>query len=336
MSEINLSQELPFEPFPFLSDPHRQTILGAYLNFTKEPQSTQKLVPLPDGDKISLEITTPSGWKETDLTVLLVHGICSSHEAPTLVRMATRLEALGIRAIRFNMRGCGSGIDHASKLYHCGASEDVFDSLKAIKKETPASPIILVGYSMGANISLKLTGELGKAVHSFLKGVIAVSPPVDINTSIEMISRPENKIYYDYFVRTTLSKVTALRKRRKDLPPLRLPKNITFAQFDEIYTAPLHGFQNASDYYAKCSSLHYISEIEIPCHILFAKDDPLVPHHLLDGEKLPSHVQIFKTQYGGHLGFIGNAEGHEGIFWLDSIVTQWIGEMQNAKRKMQK
>ena len=127
-----MSQELPFDPFPFFEDPHRQTIISSFFNFLIEPQSTQKIVRLSDGDKISLEITTPRDWKETDLTVLFVHGLCGSHKSPNLVRMAKRLEPLGIRTIRYNMRGCGSGRGLSKRIYHSGRTEDILECLKSL------------------------------------------------------------------------------------------------------------------------------------------------------------------------------------------------------------
>lgn len=104
-----MSRELPFDPFPFLHGPHHQTIISSFFNLLFEPASLQKIVALPDGDKISLEITTPREWKSADPTVVLVHGLCGSHKSPNLVRMAKRLEPMGIKTVRFNMRGCGSG-----------------------------------------------------------------------------------------------------------------------------------------------------------------------------------------------------------------------------------
>jgi len=155
-----MSQELPFEPFPFLNDPHYQTIIGSVWSFFFEPNSEQRVVVLPDGDRICLEVTTPRDWKPTNLTVFLVHGLCGSHKSPNLGRMAKRLEPLGVRVVRFNMRGCGSGRGLAKQGYHSGSSEDVFESIKALKKECPESPIILIGFSLGGNIVLKMCGEL--------------------------------------------------------------------------------------------------------------------------------------------------------------------------------
>lgn len=317
-----MSQELPFDPFPFIEDPHRQTIINSFFNFFFEPASDQKLVALPDGDKISLEITTPRGWKPTDMTVFFVHGLCGSHKSPNLVRMAHKLEPLGIRTVRYNMRGCGSGKGLAKKIYHSGRSEDVFECLKALKKEHPDSPIVLIGFSLGGNIVLKLAGELGSLGHHFLKGVVAVSPPVELYSSILMIGDASNAMYEKYFYRLLRSDVHFLHKTFKDLPPISLPRNLKIYEFDQLYTAPTCGFKSAIDYYHKCSASHVVGDIGVPCKILLSEDDPIISSASLDQYALPSNVAVFKTKKGGHMGYLGR--GKNGFHWLDALLVEWI------------
>jgi predicted alpha/beta-fold hydrolase len=318
-----MSQEIPFEPFPFLNDPHYQTIISSVFNFFFEPSSSQKLISLPDGDKISVEITTPKGWQPKDLTVLLVHGLCGSHKAPYLVRMVNRLEPLGIRAVRFNMRGCGSGRGLAKQIYHSGSSEDVFETIKALKKETPDSPILLIGFSLGGNIVLKLAGELGSLGPAFLKGVIAVSPPVDLYSSVLMIGHPENAIYERYFYKLLRSDVL-YRHRKFGLPRVHLPKDLKLYEFDQLYVAPRCGFKDVHDYYARCSAINFIEDIDISCKILVAEDDPIISSFALDGYNLSSKVSLFKTKKGGHMGYLGHPKDEKGFHWLDSLLVDWI------------
>lgn len=323
---FTLSKELPFDPYPFLHDPHKQTIISSVFNFLFEPASDQKLIPLPDGDKISLEITTPRDWKPTDLTVFFVHGLCGSHKSPNLVRMAHRLEPLGIRTVRYNMRNCGSGKGMSKKIYHSGRSDDVFECLKVLKKENPESPIVLVGFSLGGNIVLKLAGELGKLGSHFLSGLIAVSPPVDLYSSVMMFQEPSNAIYEKCFYRLLRSDVHYLHSKFKDLPPIRLPRNMRLYEFDQLYVAPTFGFENAMDYYTKCSAIHVVEEINVPCKILLAEDDPIISHKSLDRCTLPSNVSLFKTKKGGHMGYLGRCDQRKGFYWLDGLLTDWILE----------
>lgn len=319
-----MSKEIPFEPFPFLDSPHHQTIVGSLFNVFPEPESIQKVIHLEDGDQLILEVTTPKDWKPTDPTVMLVHGMCGSHQSSYMVRMANRLEPLGIRVVRFNLRGCGSGKGLARYTYHRGKSEDVFRGVRLLNEETPDSPISLVGFSLGGNIVLKLAGELQNLANKYFKKVIAVSPPVDLYSSILMFGQPENAMYEKYFYRLIRKEVYELHKMFPDLPAVVLPKNLKLYEFDEIYTAPRCGFLNAYDYYSKCSSLHLISEVAVPSKILLAEDDPIVSSTSLDRCVLPSNISVFKTKKGGHLGYLGNPLSEKGYFWLDSLLEDWI------------
>lgn len=321
-----MSQELPFDPFPFLDDPHQQTIISSFFNILFEPTSERKIVSLSDGDKLSLEITTPSGWKPNGLTVLLVHGLCGSHKSPNLVRMAKRLGPLSVRTVRFNMRGCGSGRGMAKQIYHSGRSEDVFAAIRALKECAPDSPIVLVGFSLGANIVLKLAGELHTLGKTFLKKVIAISPPVDLYSSILMLGDPRNSMYERYFYKLLRNDVHFLHRKFKDLPPVNLPRSLKIYEFDQVYTAPRCGFLSAEDYYSKCSSINYLSEIAIPCKILLAEDDPIIASSSIDPCIVTSNVEVFKTKKGGHMGYLGHPNQGKGLYWLDSLLVDWILE----------
>ncbi len=291
-----MQTNIHFRAFPGLANPHVQTLLGALLGRgAKEPLSNQKRISLPDGDQLSLEITAPKGWKRT---VVLVHGLCGSHRSPYMVRMVKRLEAFGIRSVRMNLRGCGSGKGLAKQIYHSGRSEDVLAVLKALKEDHPDSPITLIGYSLGANIVLKLAGELGDEGENYLNKVIAISPPADLHSSVQLFAKPENGIYEQRFSKELLTHALELDET------LNIPKKLSVIEFDHLFTAPRAGFANALDYYAK--------------------DDPLVSHSTLDSVEIPFNVQIFKTQRGGHLGFLGNPFCKGGFRWLDSQIIDWI------------
>lgn len=320
-------KEIDFDPLPFLVNPHLQTIVGSQINVHREPASMQKLVYLPDGDRISLQITTPKGWKETDLTVFMIHGLCGSHRSNYLIRLSQKLEAQNIRAIRYNMRGCGTGRGFAKRIYHSGRSEDVFECIKAVKKGHPQSPLLLIGFSLGGNIALKMAGELGHLASAFLKGLIAVSPPVDLYKSIQLFAEPANQFYERYFYRRLRADVYYLHKTFKDLPKVNLPKKLQIYEFDQMYIAPTCGYTNAIDYYNRCSSLYFVEEIAIPTRILLAQDDPLIWHSSLDQSKLPSNIELYKTKHGGHMGYLGIPGSKRGFFWMDTVVLDWVKEM---------
>ncbi len=319
------SQELPFDPCPMFGDPHLQAWLSTTKWWISKPRSTQDFVALEDGDKLVLESTTPDNWKETDPTILCVHGLCGSHESSYLMRLVNRLTPHGIKVVRFNMRGCGSGRGHAKQIFHSGRSDDLFEAVKFLKKQFPHSPITLIGFSLGGNIVLKMVGEMGSFGHRFIKSVIAICPPVDMRSSATLVEGVAKGVYNRYFYKLIREEVDFLHKTF-DLPPVDLPQDLSLYKFDELYTAPRVGFEDVEDYYAKCSSKDYVELISIPCKILFAQDDPIVAHSAFDDEDLPKNIQIYKTKKGGHMGYLGHPKSPRGFFWLDSLLEEWILE----------
>lgn len=318
-----MSIELPFDPFPLLPGSHQQTIVGTFLNWHSEPESEQRLITLPDGDKISLEITTPPNWSPYKPTLIMLHGLCGSHRSTYLIRMTKRLSALGLRCIRFNMRGCGSGKGHAKQIYHSGRSDDVWQVIKILSLEHALSPYILVGFSLGGHIVLKMAGELGALAEVIIEQVIAISPPCDLHQSVTMLSTTHNAIYESYFLRLLKANVK-YRHILHNLPPVEWPEKMCFMDFDEVYTAPQSGFESAMDYYTKCSSVGLVPEIQVPCRILFAEDDPIVSPHNLDGITFPDNVKLYKTKKGGHMGYLAMPNRERGFRWMDQVLEEWI------------
>ncbi len=313
-----------FTPLPFLNGCHRQTILSSFINFCRAPFSKTKYIHLPDHDWLAVEVTTPPSWQPTDLTVVMIHGLCGSHKSPYMMRMARKLAAKGVRAVRINMRGCGSGKGMARRIYKAGCSDDVLCALKQLKFETPDSPVTLMGFSLGGNVVLKLTGELATKASEYLEQVIAVSPPADLVSSIHRIENPKNRFYERYFMKLLIEDIQFRHKHFAELPEIHLSKELKVLDFDSIYVAPLFGFSNVFDYYRHNQAINVISNISIPCQILFAEDDPIIDSAMLDNIELPENVSIHKTARGGHLGYLGAPGSEGGVRWLDHFLLTLI------------
>jgi len=322
--------EEDFKPLPFFSGCHSQTILGSLTSFAMAPASIREYVVLPDRDCLTMEVCTPSGWRDYDPTIVLLHGLCGSHKSNYLQRLVKKFYKKGIRTIRLNLRGCGSGRGLSKFLYHCGSSEDVVIALKEMKKKSPYSPITLIGFSLGGNIVLKLAGELGEAAKELLHQVIAVSPPADLKSSVQMIRQPKNQMYERYFIRLLRADVH-YRHHRFGLPKVYIPLNMTVFEFDEYYMAPQNGYKSALEYYEACSSKTVLSKIVIPCQILFAKDDPIINSDTIKGELLPTSVCVIKTTHGGHLGFLASPFSKTGARWMDYFLLKWVDKINPRK-----
>jgi hypothetical protein len=316
---------LAFYPFPLLADRHAQTIIAAQISLAISPPSTTRVIPLPDGDQLALEVSTPPTWQPTDPTVVLIHGLCGCHASPYMIRMAHKLWSSGIRAVRMNMCGCGSGDGLARQPYHSGRSGDVLAVLTDLRHVAPQSPVTAIGFSLGGNLLLKLAGELQTAAATYLKQAFAVSPPADLAASVRTFSQPSNRLYEWHFIRILKATVAARHARFPDLPAVSLPKRLSIYEFDNLYTAPLSGFADADDYYARSSAVPLVPQISIPCRVLFAADDPLIDNTTFDAMTLPSNVQVYHTIRGGHLGFLGIPGRPGGYRWMDTQLLEWVG-----------
>jgi predicted alpha/beta-fold hydrolase len=317
---------LAFRPFPLLQHHHLQTIIASRMHLMREPPSVTRLVRLADGDYIASEVSTPPGWHAIDPTVVLVHGLCGCHQSPYMIRLARKLWRCGIRAVRMNLRGCGSGHGLARQPYHSGRSDDVLALLADLLEETPRSPMAAIGFSLGGNLVLKLAGELGEQAPAYLSHVIAVCPAADLTACSAKLSRPENRFYEQHFVTLLKAAVAARHAQFPDLPAVNLPEHLTLRQFDDLYVAPHCGFRDALDYYQRCSAVPLVPQIAIPCHILFAADDPFIDTTIFDVIPLPPQVQVWHTERGGHLGFLGRPWAPGGYRWLDTQLLSWIQE----------
>jgi predicted alpha/beta-fold hydrolase len=283
------------------------------------------VIPLPDGDQLALEVSTPQTWQPTDPTVVLVHGLCGCHASPYMIRMAHKLWSSGLRAVRMNLRGCGSGVGLARQPYHSGRSADVLAVLANLRHDAPQSPVTAIGFSLGGNLLLKLAGELQTAAATYLMQAIAVSPPADLAASVRIFSQPSNRIYEWRFIWLLKAAVAARQAHFPELPIISLPKRLSIYEFDNLYTAPQCGFADADDYYARSSAAPLVPQITIPCRILFAADDPLIDTTTFDALTLPPNIQVHHTIRGGHLGFLGIPGQPGGYRWMDTQLLDWVG-----------
>ena len=309
---------LDFQPLPLISSRHLQTILGNYGWPGSPPPTEDLIVDLPDGDRLCYGVSTPDEWNQE--TIVLIHGLTSSHNAEYMIRISQRLYSLGYKVVRINQRGCGCGSDLARKPTYGGASHDIL----AVLKQLPRVPTQVVGFSLGGNILLKLLGELGDDAEQYLQGAIAVCPPVHLESTVERIRSPQCRLYQKYFMKFLIQKVRNKEKAFPDSKRVVFPKkNLSLYEFDDIYISQQWGFKNAHDYYTQCSSGQFVPKIKIPCKILYAQDDPMIDPKTIDAVETPECVQLYRTQYGGHMGFLGFAKGY-GVRWMDYQVIEWL------------
>lgn len=314
-------ENLPFHPLPGLSSPHVQTILAGFSRPGPPPPSTPLLVPLEDGDTLFCQVSLPPTWHETQKTIVMIHGLGGSDSSNYMIRIGRKLYENGYRVVRINLRGCGSGSNLARLPYHGGTSGDLFAVIRSLKQKNPLSPITLLGFSLGGNIALKLSGELGETSPNFLECTIAVCSPIDLADTVVLLQTPANRLYHSYYLGQLINQGQRWTMGRHIN---------TLYEFDDLVTAPTWGFANAADYYQKSSSRFHIPNIRHPCYLLYTADDPFVDYRQILKISLPPGIKVALCQHGGHMGFLGWAGRTHRYFWLDQLLLNWIENTQSS------
>jgi uncharacterized protein len=318
-----VSEHPTFEPHPWLRGGHAQTIAGRYWPSPgRGLAATSHELALDDGDRLLLLESTPPGWGPTRPTAMLVHGLAGCAEAPYMVRLGVRLLGLGFRVVRVNLRGAGRGFGLARGIYHAGRSDDLRAVLDWLRGRDERSPVVAVGFSLGANLVLKLAAEMGRDPR--LAGVVAANPPIDLAACARRMSDRENRLYDWNFVRWLRTMVVRLHRRFPELGPPRLQGIRTLYEFDDRYTARRNGFASADDYYRRCSLVASLGRIDVPGLIVHAMDDPFVPHEpFLQAARQPG-LALELVRHGGHLGYLSRRPWQGDRRWLDARLADWL------------
>jgi predicted alpha/beta-fold hydrolase len=283
---------------------HAQTIFPAL--FRRVPHVTDRAerLELPDGDFIDLAWT----GKERDRLAILSHGLEASMGTEYIQGMAGALVRGGWDVLAWNFRGCGGEPNRLLRMYHSGATEDLHSVIRHALANHPAETIDLIGFSLGGNLTLKLVGEDPENLPSQVRSAVAFSTPCDLACSSGQLSRLSNMIYMERFLIAMRSKVRAKKQMFPDQLDLTgLGRIRTFAEFDDRYTAPIHGFKSAADYWERNSCRQFLPAIRIPALLVNAANDPFLGPgcHPREEAEASEHFHFEMPAQGGHVGFPG-------------------------------
>lgn len=237
-------------------------------------------------------------------------------------------------------RGCGDEPNRARRFYHSGETTDLEFIIDRIIDELPHSPILMCGVSLGGNVLLKWLGERGDAVPKPVLAAVAISVPYDLERGSRHISRGFARIYERHFLRTLQRKAAAKLARYPDLFDAEALRNAKMLyDFDDVVTAPVHGFRDAHDYYSRSSSLGFLSRIRRPTLLLSARDDPFLPSEVLadveNAAKGNPCLTLEFTAQGGHVGFVGGQPWHPTYYAeerTESFLSAHLRETNDAAK----
>lgn len=321
----NLPLGNPFRTHPLLRGGHLQTWAGAMWprRFRGHLRDESRFFEVEPGSQILARCR----WqpeRTAQGTVVLVHGLGGSADAPYMLGVARLAYRMGANVVRLNQRNCG-GTEHLTPtLYHSGMSGDVAAVVRELIEADGLTRIAVGGFSMGGNLALKMAGEMGEDTPPELRGVCAVSPALDLAETVRSLEKPSNGLYERLFVRG----LRQLAERKKELYPERYDVSgiehlRTLRGFDEAYTAPHGGFADAEDYYARSSAIRVVSRARIPTLILHAKDDPFVPYSPLLRPEVSAnpHIATEIPLHGGHVAFVSNNKAAR--FWAEESLARF-------------
>ncbi len=281
---------------------HIETVVPALWRKIGGLRYERERMELEDGDFIDIDWKREK--KHTRL-VIICHGMEGSTDRAYMMGMAKAL-APTIDVLTWNFRGCSGETNRLPRFYHSGETSDLQRVIDFARSSKIYNSISLVGFSLGGNLILKYLGEQGfKAIGIFEKA-IAISVPLHLKSCCEVISKPQHKMYSQRFLAPLKEKV---RTKAELMPDLIDSEKLNYVNdlisFDDYITAPLHGFKDANDYYAQCSSLFFLSDIKIPTLVVNAKNDPFFSELAFPtaAEIDNQNVHLLYPSKGGHVGF---------------------------------
>lgn len=326
-----------FKPAFGLSNKHIQTLYSSLFRKKISLDFEVECFKLPDGDFVDCYWLNKPSPKSDKPIVILFHGLAGSYESPYIQGAMKKLSQANFSSVVMHFRGCSGRANKLPRAYHSGETQDALNWIKHLKNSFPNSKLFSVGFSIGGNMLLKLLGEMGK--DSILNGAISISAPLELNICADSIDKGFSKIYQKHLLKNlniSLKKKYEIHDMQKfiSLKKEDIDKIENFWEFDDLYTAPIHGFSSAKDYYEKSSSKQFLKDIKTKTLIIHSLDDPfMTPKILPTKNQISSYIELEITKYGGHVGFISGSFISPD-YWLDNRIVNYFKSFKMEKSSL--
>ncbi len=314
---INYKKYLP--PLIFRLS-HINTVYPSLYRKVDNPYYKRETIDTDDGDFIDLD----TKFQASQRLAILCHGLEGSSQSKYMIATANMLFDQGWDVIAMNYRGCSGQINNGTKLYHAGKTDDLH-SVVTNYMETYDS-ISIIGFSLGGNVVLKYGSDGHYTLDSRIKSIVSVSSPLDLTGSGVEIEKWKNRLYNRKFVKELKEKIKQKAVQYPDVFDLNKLKEIkTLFDFDDQFTAPVHGFGNAANYYKINSAIQFLENIKIPTLIIQAKDDSFLSpsSYPIEAAKSNKYITLLTPKYGGHLGFYLPKSKY---YWDELMIGQYLFE----------
>ncbi|WP_154115202.1 hydrolase [Vibrio cincinnatiensis] len=315
-----------------LQNPHLQTLLPRLIRKKALFEPVWQTLDTPDGDFLDLAWSEAPETKEAKNKpiFILFHGLEGCFYSPYANGLMDAFAKQGWLSVMMHFRGCSGKPNHLARAYHSGETEDARWVLEYLRQQFPKQTIVAAGVSLGGNMLINYLADYQS--DPIVTAATAISAPLDLAACSQRIEQGFSKLYRRYLLSSL--KHNALKKHHLLKGELGLSyhsiKRVTkLYEFDELITAPLHGFKNAQDYYHRCSGIHRLKEIRVPTQIIHAKDDPFMTEAVIPKFVLPNNIDYRLFAKGGHVGFLsGSLTKPE--FWLEKALPAYYAGLQTT------
>ena len=309
-------------PLPFIKGQHIETLIPGLLRRVNYNSAEAIKINTHDGDFLELDLYRRS---KEDI-IILSHGLEGNSTRAYMKGMTRIFHKAGFTVLGWNYRGCGPNLNKTARLYHSGATDDL-STVVNYTIDQGYKRIFLIGFSLGGNLTLKYVGEDSLSLPNEIKGAIAFSAPVNLSASGKRLAESDNRIYTDRFLRKLKKKVRLKNSQYPEAIKLEHLNSIhDLKTFDDHYTAPIHGFKDADDYYDKSSSNQFLKSIRIPTLLVNALNDPFLPSECYpyDEAKANDFFSFEAPEHGGHVGFM--QLNRQGYYWSEERALSFVKE----------
>jgi len=307
-------------PF-YLFNGHVQTIIPGLFREVKDVYYRRERILLPDGDFLDLD------WSEVGSSSLAIisHGLEGSADRPYIKGMVKEMNRAGLDALAWNFRSCSGESNKLLRMYHMGASDDLHLVVEHVLSTHKYQQIYLLGFSMGGNITLHYLGKYPDQVPKEVKRAVVFSVPCHISSASKKMASWENQVYMQRFLKSLHQKLTdklALMPDEMNLEGFKKLKS--FPEFDERFTAPIHGYKSAEEYYESCSSRQFLPQIRIPTLLVNARNDPFLSPECFPVPEAKTNPYFYLEMplNGGHGGFTINFR--KNLYYPDLRAVEFI------------
>ena len=313
-----------YRPPFLLSNGYVQSILPSLVRRIDCTHFQRERLHTDDGDFLDLDWSRVSSSSMGKTLLIISHGLEGHSRRPYVGGIAREANVQGWDALAWNFRSCSGEMNKTLRFYHSGATDDlqrVIEHAHGLGYQH----IHLVGFSMGGNLSLLHAGRQGQDLPPHVKSVMAFSVPCDLASSSRRLAERKNKIFMWRFLKDLRAKIEA---KALDFPQDVSAEDYhqikTFQQFDDRYTAPIHGFDDAADYWARSSCKPVLKDIRIPALLVNAKNDPFLPEACFPYAEAQGSewLSLEVPRSGGHVGFI--ELNNRQAYWMERRVVEFV------------